>query len=259
MNYEDLLLEKRGGIATITLNAPDKLNAATRKMTKSLPLAIDEVAKDDEVKVVIVTGAGRAFSAGGDIEAFKANFDGTVEEARYERLRMLGQGWGDAFPRLDKPVIAAINGACVGSGFSLAMSCDIRIASEEARFGSLFINMALVPDCGMTYFLPRMLGTSKALELMFTGELINATEAKRLGIVSRVVPPDELMKVSRELAGKISQKPPIALELTKRLVYRSMIDDIAHHIDWETYAQQLCEQTEDFKEAVLAFLEKRTR
>jgi len=259
MNYGDLLLEKKAGVATITLNVPEKLNALTRKMRRSLHLATDEVAKDDGVRAVIVTGAGRAFCAGGDIEAMKARFEGTLEESRYERLQMVGQEWADVLLRIDKPVIAAINGACVGAGFSLALSCDIRIASEEARFGSAFINIALIPDCGMTYFLPRLVGTSKALELMFTGEIISADEAKSLGIVSRVVPPDELMKVTRELAARIAQQAPIALELTKRLVYRSMINDIAHHIDWETYAQQLCFDTEDHKESAFAFMEKRPR
>ncbi len=259
MSYEDVLLEKTDKIATITLNAPDKMNALTMKIRESLPLAIDEVAKDDEVRVVIVTGAGRAFCAGGDIASMKAHIEGTIEESRYQRLRMMGHYWADAFLRMDKPVIAAINGACVGAGLSLALSCDIRVASEEARFGSLFILRALVPDCALTYFLPRTVGTSKALELMFTGELISAAEAKSLGIVSRVVPPGELMKVAQELAARIAQQSPIALELTKRLVYRSMTADIAHHIDWETYAQQLCFQTEDFKESVHAFLEKRAQ
>ena len=257
MEYENLLLEKQDGIATITLNAPNKMNALTKKMQASLPLAVDEIAKDDGVRVVIVTGAGeRAFCAGGDMEWIKATTEGTWEESRYERLKILGNYWADAFLRMDKPVIAAINGACVGAGFPLALSCDIRIASETARFGLGFISIALVPDCAMTYLLPRAVGTSKALELMFTGDLIGAAEAERLGIVSRVVPPDELMEVTQELANKIARQPPLALELTKRLVYRSMIDDITHHLDWETHAQQICLQTDDCRESVRAFLEK---
>ncbi|MFC2017316.1 enoyl-CoA hydratase/isomerase family protein [Chloroflexota bacterium] len=257
MNYEDLLLEKKDGIATITLNVPDKLNALTRKMQMSLRLAVDEIAKDDEVRVVIVTGAGRGFCSGADVAALQAHSETNQKESRYQRLRMYGEGLEDAFVRLDKPVIAAINGVAAGAGFSLALRCDIRIASEEARFGAVFILRAVVPDWGITFSLPRVVGTSKALELMFTGEVIDAAEAERLGIVSRVVPHDELMKVTQELAARIAQQPPIALELAKRLVYRSMIGDIAHHLDWETYAQQLCFGTEDFKEGARAFLEKR--
>ncbi len=259
MNYEDLLLEKKEGIATIILNVPAKLNALTPAMKRNLPLAIDEIARDDEVKVVIVTGAGRAFCAGGDIEQQKARFEGTSEQSQYEQFHLLGQGVADGFARLNKPVIAAINGAAVGAGFAMAMACDIRIASEAARFGSLFINIALVPDWGLTYFLPRAVGTSKALELMFTGELVSAAEAERLDIVSRVVPPDQLMNVTLELAARIAQQPPIAIALTKKLVYQGIIGDIAHHLDWETYAQKWCLQTEDHRERVIAFLEKRPR
>lgn len=255
MEYKDLVVEKNSGIATITMGTPDGMNTIT-KMRNSLASAVHEIATDDEVKVIIVTGAGKAFSAGGDVKAMKARLGGTFEGSRYERLELMSDV-GEIFPGTDKPVIAAINGAAVGAGFSLAMSCDIRIASEKAKFGSVFIRRALAPDAGLSYFLPRAIGTSKALELMLTGDIINADEARLLGIVSRVVPHDELMKVTNDLAARIAQQPPIAVELTKRLVYRSMIVDMARHVDWETYASQLCMQTEDFKESVLAFLEKR--
>ena len=251
MDYEDLLVEKKDGIVTITLNAPDKLNALSVKMRKSLVLARDEVAKDDEVRVVIVTGAGRGFCSGIDISGNRG------EQSRYDRLKVMMGDITNLFPRLDKPTIAAVNGVCVGLGLSIALSCDIRIASEKARFGSAFIMRGLVPDTGATYFLPRVVGTAKALELMYTGELINAADAERFGIVSQVISPDELMNVVWELAIKIAQQPPLALELTKRVVYRSMIDDLAHHLDWETWAQQYCFQSEDHKESVRAFLEKR--
>ncbi|MBI4186099.1 MAG: enoyl-CoA hydratase/isomerase family protein [Chloroflexi bacterium] len=259
MHYEDLLLEKKDGVATIILNVPDKRNAITTQMRKSLISAVSEIAQDDAVRAVIITGASSAFCAGGDIQALKARIDGTMTaESRYERLRRVGN-WIEIFPRLDKPVIAAINGPALGAGFSLAMSCDIRIASVKAKFGSAFILLGLVPDCALTYFLPRATGISKALELMFTGVTIDAEEAKSLGIVSRVVPHDDLMKTAHELAARIVEQAPIAIELTKRLVYRSVIDDAARHIDWETYAQQLCWRTEDFKESARAFLEKRPR
>ena len=253
MEYEDLLLDKKDGIATITLNAPEKMNALTVGIKRSLSLAVDDIANDDDVRVVIVTGAGRGFCAGGDVSRMGA----AREKTRSERLQVLGKDTATAFPKLDKPVIAAINGACIGAGLSVALSCDIRIASENAKFGSGFILRGLVPDNAATYYLPRVVGLSKALELMLTGKMFSAAEAEQLGIVSRVVPLDELMKVANELAAEIAKQPPVALELTKRLVWRSMIDDIAHHLDWETYAQNICHETEDHKEAVRAFMEKR--
>ncbi len=259
MNYEDLLLEKKEGIATITLNVPEKLNALTMKMRNSLPLAGDEIAKDDEVRVVIVTGAGRGFCAGADVTAMARGSGETPEVSRYELLQVTGWGHADLFPKLNKPVIAAINGPCVGAGFSIALSCDIRIASETARFGVAQVARALVPDVGMTFYLPHTIGMSSALKLMFTAEIIGAAEAKRLGIVSRVVPPDELMKVTRELAEKIAQQAPIPVELTKRMVWRSMFDGLDRQLDLETWGARLCLQTEDSKEAVRAFLEKRAQ
>lgn len=255
MKYEHLLLEKKDRIATITLNQPEKLNAFSVKMRESLGLATDEIAKDDEIRVVIITGAGRGFSSGADLSGSRGKLP-----SRHENLETTGPDFRtDLVFKLDKPVIAAINGVCAGMGLSLALSCDIRIASEAANFCSVFIRRGLIPDCGATYLLPRIVGISKALELMFTGEMIDAAEAERLGIVSRVVPSDELMKTARELAARIAQQPPIAIELTKRVVHRSMIDDLYRHYDWETYAQQICRDTEDRAEAVRAFLEKRTQ
>lgn len=255
MAYEDLLLEKEGGIATITLNVPEKLNALTRKMSRSLPLVADDIAKDEEVRVVIVTGAGRGFCSGADVSAMVRG-SGTTQPSLYERLQVIGWPHYDVFPRLNKPVIAAINGACVGGGFSLALSCDIRIASETARFGVAQVARALVPDYGLTHYLPLAIGLSRALELMFTAEIIDAAEAERLGIVSRVVSPDELMKVTRELAAKIAQQAPIPVELTKKMVWQGLFDDLTRQIDLETWAQQICFQTEDFRDSVRAFLEK---
>ncbi len=259
MDYEDLLLEKEGGIATITLNNPDKLNAITRKMGMNVPLAADEIAKDDERRVVIVTGAGRGFCSGADVAAMKERMstDGATEVSRYARQQVMGWPFADVFPRLNKPVIAAINGPCVGGGFSLAMSCDIRIASETARFGVAQVARGLVPDYGMTFYLPQAIGASRAMELMFTAEIIGAAEAERLGIVSRVVAPDELMKVTRELAAKITQQAPIPIELTKKMVWRGLLDSLVRQLDIETWAAQMCARTEDHQEGLRAFFEKR--
>ncbi len=257
MNYEDLMFDTKGGIATITLNAPESRNALTKKMKKSLFTVVREIATNDEIRAVIVTGAGPVFSAGGDLKMMKTRMDGTLEESRYERLQRIGY-WADLFPRLEKPVIAAINGAAVGGGFSMVLSCDIRIAADDAKFGSVFILRGLVPDSGMTYYLPRAVGVSRALELMWTGDIIGAEEARSLGIVSRVVPRNELMKAANDLAARLVRQPPVAVELAKRLVYGSIVDDIARHIDWESYGQQMCWRTEDFRESTMAFLEKRT-
>lgn len=253
MEYEDLLLEKKDGVAIITLNAPDKMNALTAGMRRSIIQVSDKLSQDDDVKAVVVTGAGRGFCAGADLSGTKA------EPSRYERLEVLGPNYGaEAFFKMDKPVLAAVNGAAAGAGFSLALSMDIRIASEAARFGASFVLRGLVPDCGTTYWLPRVVGTSKAMELMWTGQMIDAAEALRLGIVSQVVPPDDLLKTAEELAARIAQNPPIPVELTKRIVYRNMIDDFSRHLDLETWAQQICNQTEDSREAINAFLEKRS-
>ncbi len=252
MAYEDLLLEKKGGIATITLNAPQKLNATTAGMRKSIIMVSDELAKDDAVRVVIVTAAGRAFSSGADLNAPR------VEQSRYQRLMTLGPDRGaEAFFKIDKPVIAAVNGPCIGGGFSLALSMDIRIASERATFGCAFISRGFVPDLGITYWLPATIGTAKALELFWTGEIIDAAEAERLGIVSQVVPHDKLMEAAQVLAEKIAKQPPMPVELTKRMVYRTMYDDFLRHLDLETWAQRICRGSEDNEEAIRAFLERR--
>ena len=260
MNYADLLLEKNDGVAIITLNVPDKLNALTQNMRMSLPLAIGEIAKDDGVRAVIVTGAGRGFSSGADVAAMNAR-ERTGEPTEVPRyVRVQGAGWPfekPSFPDLKKPVIAAINGPCVGGGFSLAMSCDIRIASETARFGVAQVARGLVPDWSMTYFLPRTVGTSKALELMFTAEIISAAEAAQLGIISRVVPPDELMKGARELADKTAKQPPLSVELAKKIVLQGIFDDLARQLDLEVWGNSICSASEDHREAARAFMEKR--
>jgi len=260
VEYEDLLLDKEDGIAIITLNAPHKLNAITEGIRVNLPLVVDEIAKDDTVRVVIVTGAGRGFCSGADLAAMGARMGGgdeAVEIPRQARTNVLGMPIAHLFPTLDKPVIAAINGPCAGMGFSIALSCDIRIASETAKFLAAQVARGLVPDVGMTYYLPLVAGISTAMDLMTTVRTIDAAEAERLGIVSRVVAADELMTVARELAAKIAKNPPIPVELTKRIVYRTLLDNIYRCLDLETWAQAICMQTEDHREAVLSFLEKR--
>jgi 2-(1,2-epoxy-1,2-dihydrophenyl)acetyl-CoA isomerase len=252
MNLVDLLLEKKDSIATITLNSPDKLNAMSSKMRESLFSAMDDVNKDDSVKVVIVTGAGRGFCAGADLTEFAGA--PKAPPTIYEKLAGPPR---PSFFRIDKPAICAINGACVGAGLSLALSCDIRIASDKAKLGAAFIKLGASPDNAMSYWLPRLMGTAGALEFLLTGKILVGEEAKQAGLVSKVVPGEELMKAANELAAQMAQYPLIALALTKRLVYRSMIDDVGHHYDWEAWAGQMCRDTKDNQNAMNAFNDKK--
>jgi 2-(1,2-epoxy-1,2-dihydrophenyl)acetyl-CoA isomerase len=253
MSYEGILFEKKDGIATITLNSPDKLNAISTKMRESLMLVSDEVSRDDNVKVVILTGAGRGFCAGFDLsELMNA---APVEPSVYERLQGPPR---PAFFKVEKPVIAAVNGACVGAGLSLALTCDIRIASDKAKFGSAFIKLGAPPDNGMSYWLPKIIGHANALEFLLTGKIVMGAEAKQIGLVNQVVPGEELMKVSMEIAGQIAQYPVLALALTKRLVYRSMIADAARQLDFENWAGGLTMQSQANKDAMNAFGDKKT-
>jgi enoyl-CoA hydratase/carnithine racemase len=257
MEYEDLLLEKDdSGIATLTLNVPNKLNALTLKMGMSLPLAVDEVARDDNIRVLIITGAGRGFCSGADVSLLHP-LTKVPEQSRFNRLQVTGWPVADIFPKLLKPTIAAINGPCVGAGLSLALSCDIRIASETARFGVAQVARALAPDFGLTFYLPLAVGMSSALELMYTAELIDAAEALRIGLVSRVVPPDDLMETTRELANKIIRQAPLSIELTKKMAWHGFFDRLARQLELETDSIRICRQSEDHRDSVKAFLEKK--
>ncbi len=254
MEYEGLLLEKKGYVAVITLNIPEKLNPLTKKTIMSLARVTNDIALDDEVRVVIVTGAGRGFCSGADVSAM-TNPE-SVYASRFERIQVTGYPHADAFPRLNKPVIAAINGPCVGGGFSLALSCDIRIAADTAKFGLSQVARGLVPDYGMTLYLPILIGVSRTFELIYTAEIIDAEEAKKLGIVSRVVPGEQLMTAAMELANKIAQQPPFSLELSKKIIWRSLLDNLSRQLDLESLAFQICIGTEDHRKSVQAFLNK---
>ena len=272
MAYDDLLLEKReDGVAILTLNVPQKLNAITATMSANLPRAAEELADDDEVRVVIVTGAGRGFCSGADVSMMgggaavsKGDADspggssggGRYVPSRKRRLRATGHPHYDVFARLEKPAIAAVNGPCVGGGLSLALSCDIRIASDTARFGVAQVARALVPDFGLTYYLPVAVGMSKAAELMFTAEIIGAAEAERIGLVSKVVPGDQLMTAAEELAAKIAAQPPLSVEISKRMLWLTRFDDLLRQVDMETWGTVVCSRSEDHKASVEAFLSK---
>jgi len=257
MAYNTLIVTKEAGVATLTLNRPNKLNAWDEEMMQEGVQAIEEIRSDLDVRVLVITGAGRAFSSGADVTSLAR-----VTERRSVRDEL--SSWpgivtvAHQLRQMDRPVIAAINGVVAGAGFGLALACDIRIASDQAKFSQIFVKRGLVPDTGSTYFLPRIVGTEKACELMFRGNVIDAYEALRLGIVSRIVPHEELMDEVMALARELASGAPIALGLTKRAIYKGASEiDLAAQLDFELYLNSLLFGTEDFKEGVMSFLEKR--
>lgn len=267
MAYEELLLEKKEHIAIVTLNSPQKLNAIGRAMSLSIARVGEDLALDDDIRVVLLTGAGRGFCSGADVSMMAprpANADSPprsellagLSSWRFNSLQFMGYPHADVFPKLNKPVIAAINGPCVGGGLSLALSCDIRIAADVARFGVSQVARALVPDYGMTMYLPLVAGVSNAFKLMYTAEIVGAAEAKEMGIVSEVVPLDKLMETVMALANKIAEQPPYSVELTKLMVWRGMLDQLARQLDLETWATRICAATEDHRASVRAFLSR---
>lgn len=262
MQYKNIIFEKKDGIAILTLNRPETLNAWNAAMAEEVVNALNEISKDESMRILIVTGAGRGFSSGADLRR-ESSAAGTSEtsETLYTRL---AQGKptvvdiGLRFQRLDKPVIGAINGVAVGAGLSIALACDLRIASDRAQFSMIFVKRGLIPDCGGSLFLPKLVGSAKACELIFTGDIIDAREAERIGLVNKVVPHEELMKTAEELAKKLAKRPPIALKYAKRAIYKGLTEvDLASHIDYEISLNRLLHDTEDVKEGVRAFLEKR--
>lgn len=251
----DLLYEVKDKIATITLNRPDKLNAFTGPMIDAWAKALAEAQADDAVNVVVVTGAGRAFCAGGDV--------GRMKEGRPTPLDHKNQLWENIHrvPRtleaMDKPVIAMVNGLAVGAGMGMCLMCDVRIASDEARFSTGYVRVGLVPGDGDTYFLPRLVGAAKALELLWTADFIDAQEALRLGIVNRVVPHGDLAQQAREFAEQLAAGPQVAIRMIKRLVYQSLRLDLRTHLDLVSSHMAVIRETADHAEGVAAFKEKR--
>ncbi len=254
MSYETIIFEKERGIATLTLNRPEKLNAWNNKMMEEVTKAIYDVTADNEVRVLVISGAGRGFCSGIDVSILAtAGAEGAVAVPMENSVVWIAA----QLRNLDKPVIAAVNGVCAGLGLSVALACDIRIASENARFSLVFIKRGIVPDTGSTYFLPRLVGTGHACELAFTGDPIDAKEAERIGLVNRVVPHDQLMTATMELATRIAKGPPITIRLTKAAIYKGLDADLLSHMQYELLANRIALATEDFKEGIASFIERR--
>jgi enoyl-CoA hydratase/carnithine racemase len=256
MPYEHILVSESDGILTITLNRPEKLNSFIGHMRRDLAEALEHAGSERAIRVVIITGAGRAFCAGGDVE-FMAELMERHDSEEFARILGAGRRVILAIRQMTKPVIAAVNGVAVGAGCNLALACDLRIASTAASFTQSFIKVGLNPDWGGTYFLPRLVTPNKACELFFLGETIKADEALRLGIVNQVVSPEELESATQSLGERLRIAPPIAIAAAKQAVYESQESDLEHMLRFETEAQLRCFESDDGHEGVRAFLEKR--
>ncbi len=256
MEYRDLLYAKDGHIATITLNRPDRLNAISLAMLESFSAALREADADHEVRVIILTGAGRGFCAGLDLKdpgGLQPSEEQGGRSARFD----LASSPPVVLHTTDKPVICALNGAAVGYGFDMALGCDIRIASEQGRLGAVFTRRAIVPESGGTWLLPRLVGWAKACELAFRGAIISAEEALRLGLVNAVVPHERLMTEAHAWAEEIAGNAPLAVQATKRMMRLGLEETFqasVHHV----YLQLLpLFASQDFIEGIQSFMEKR--
>ena len=260
MKFDDLIYTKEDHIATITLNRPERMNALTLDTHTELAQAIEQVKNDDEVRVLIITGAGRGFCSGDDVGEIFLTGEGWSADAKAKSLAYLeggveGGGCG-ALLSLNKPTIAAVNGAAVGYGCDITLMCDMRIASENARFGEVFIRVGLIPDQGML-LLPRLVGLAKAYELILTGDIIDAREAERIGLVNRVVPHEQLEAVTKELATKLAKQPPLAIRLAKEGIRRGLKLPLHSLLSFHGPAVLFLAGTEDHIEGAKAFTEKR--
>ncbi len=253
MTFENLLYECHDGIATVTVNRPKALNALNQATLKELLCLFAEIRDDDSVKIVILTGAGeKAFVAGADIAEMQS-----IDAATGRQFALLGHQLAATIETLPKPVIAAVNGFALGGGCELALCCDIRLASETARFGQPEVNLGVIPGFGGTQRLPRLIGKGRACELLMTGDMIDASEAHRIGLVNKVLPAEDLLAAATKMATKIASKGPVAVSLVKSALHDGLESDLARACAHEADLFGLCFATADQKEGMLAFLEKR--
>ncbi len=251
--YETVGYDRSDRVATLTLTRPDALNSFNRQLKEELLAALRAAERDRTVRVVILTGAGRAFSAGQDLrerQAPGAADLGTELRERYNPIVL-------QMRRMEKPIIGAINGVAAGAGCSLALACDLRLAADSAQFIEVFGRVGLVPDTGSTWFLPRLVGYARAAELIFTTDPLTAADAERIGLVNRVVPAERLMAETRGLASRLAAAAPLALALSKRALNRAMESDLTSTLDYEAQLQAIAGRSSDHAEGVAAFVEKR--
>jgi len=250
--YETILFEEVNGVVRIVMNRPDKFNAFTEVMNREITDAFKKANSSSNIRSIVLTGAGKAFNAGqdlGDVQGNQVNFGGFLRMRYNPMIQQIQQ--------TEKPVIAAVNGVAAGAGMSMALACDIRLASEKASFANVFVNIGLVPDSGGCYFLPRIVGIGKALELAMTGEKISAEEAFRIGLVNRVYSADQFESEVMAFAEKLAKLPTKGIGLIKRTMYKGLHMGLGETLEYEAYAQEIAGHTQDHAEGVRAFFEKR--
>jgi 2-(1,2-epoxy-1,2-dihydrophenyl)acetyl-CoA isomerase len=258
MGHQYILYEKRGDyIVLITLNRPEKRNPLTPELKGELIAAIKEAEEDEQINVIILTGAGKAFCAGGDVEKFAKRIQEKDLSSKGKTSIERFGAWAVEIAKVDKPIIAAINGIVAGAGISIALLCDLRIASDKAKFIFSFIRMGLIPDLGLTRLLPKTIGIGRALELFYTAGKLNAKEAYDIGLVNKVVSNEKLLEEAFNIASQIAKGPRVALRLIKRSVYKELVSSLYEQTELEGLMQNICFNTDDHREGVKAFLEKR--
>ena len=254
MEFKNILLKKEGELGIITINRPEQRNALDLDTRKEMLQALQDIRKDNSLKVLIITGAGdKAFAAGADIHVLK----GMKPAECFEFFEKFSHKLYDEIENLEIPVIAMIKGYCLGGGCELAAACDMRIASEDAKFGHPEVNLGLIPSGGATQRLPRLIGIGRAKELIFTGRIVEAREAERIGLVNRVVPAGELEKTVKEIASMIAEKGPVSIKMAKKALNEGLKGNFDTAMRYEIALQSVCFSTMDHLEGIQAFLEKR--
>ena len=255
--FETIEVTVKDGVCTITMQRAEVLNAFNNLLTTELAKALNDASRDKNVRVVIITGSGRAFSSGQDLADLKEKYVPGHEPHLGEDLKKRYDPIVKRIHTMEKPVIASVNGVAAGAGCSLALACDMRIASEHASFIEVFVNVGLIPDSGSTWTLPRLVGFGRAMELCLTGRPVKANEALSIGLVNQVVPADELEEATNKIATRLASLPAKAISLTKRLLNQSFENDFNEQLTQEAYAQETAGRTHDHFEGVVAFIEKR--
>ncbi len=264
MQFEHLLYDVTEQVAVITLNRPDRYNAMNELMRQELLASIRHADQSDDVRAIVITGAGKAFCSGGDMQdkaKARENQDSDDNQAKpgiiMERTTPMRDKIILAMRESDKPLIAAVNGVAAGGGMTLALACDIRIGSSKARFSQSFTRRGMHPDSGSTYFLPRLVGMAAACDMIWSGRMVEAEESLKLGIVSRITEPEELLPATLEMAKSYTTGAPIAIRLAKTSLYRNLDASLQDAMQYENFAQSICRETDDIKEGIMAFMEKR--